>query len=245
MFVFSFYFPFFYKRSVSFSFFLFVFFLLAFLFIFCFFEGYLHSGKSKVTRDTVGRDIHPTSQSCGTCKGNVATLEAATNSKNRSAKITAVTDLHFILYSSSSSVLPMSISLLSSVSHLLSVSLLMSISLLTCLRLLSVSLLVCLSSHVHISSHVGVRGPWPIPCWSNMFASCKKQFVQVFLCKPRATWNEVGLYLCWKKRMCLVWCGVVWWIVSSDVETSFGYFQGGSWPLLPFVRACLNYFSPR
>ena len=23
--------------------------------------------------------------------------------------------------------------------------------------------------------------------------------VQVFLCKPRATWNDVGLYLCWKE----------------------------------------------
>ena len=24
----------------------------------------------------------------------------------------------------------------------------------------------------------------------------QETFVQVFLCKPRATWNEVGLYLC-------------------------------------------------
>ena len=27
--------------------------------------------------------------------------------------------------------------------------------------------------------------------------------VLVFLCKPRATWNDVGLYLCWKWVMCL------------------------------------------
>ena len=28
--------------------------------------------------------------------------------------------------------------------------------------------------------------------------------VLVLLCKPRATWNEVGLYLCWKWVLCLV-----------------------------------------
>ena len=31
--------------------------------------------------------------------------------------------------------------------------------------------------------------------------------VQVFLCKPRATCNEVGLYLCWKEEC--AWCVVV------------------------------------
>ena len=33
-----------------------------------------------------------------------------------------------------------------------------------------------------------VRGPWPIPCRANTFASCKKHF-WVFLCEPRATLN--------------------------------------------------------
>ena len=28
--------------------------------------------------------------------------------------------------------------------------------------------------------------------------------VLVELCKPRATWNEVGLHLCWKWVLCLV-----------------------------------------
>ena len=31
----------------------------------------------------------------------------------------------------------------------------------------------------------------------------QESFVQVFLCKPRATLNEVGMYLCWKWVMCL------------------------------------------
>ena len=35
-------------------------------------KGYLHSGRSKVTRVTVGRDIH---QSSRVCKGNLATPE--------------------------------------------------------------------------------------------------------------------------------------------------------------------------
>ena len=33
-----------------------------------------------------------------------------------------------------------------------------------------------LSVHTALTCHsVRVRGPWPIPCWPNMFASCKKQ----------------------------------------------------------------------
>ena len=43
-------------RYLSFSFFL-CFFLISFLFIFCF-KGSLHSDRSKVTRVTVGRDMH-------------------------------------------------------------------------------------------------------------------------------------------------------------------------------------------
>ena len=46
------------------------------------------------------------------------------------------------------------------------------------------------------------------PCWANMFTSCKKHlFVEVSLCKPRATWNELGLYPC-SEGEC-AWCGVV------------------------------------
>ena len=51
---------------------------------------------------------------------------------------------------------------------------------------------------------VSVRGLRSIPCWPNMFAACKKQLPWCFLCKPRATWNEVGLHLCWKWVLCLV-----------------------------------------
>ena len=54
-----------------------------------------------------------------------------------------------------------------------------------------------------------VQRPWPIPCRSDMFASCKKQLPWCFLCKPRATWKEVGLYLCWKWVLCLVVFGCV------------------------------------
>ena len=32
--------------------------------------------------------------------------------------------------------------------------------------------------------------------------------VLALLCKPRATWNEVGLYLCWKWVLCLVVSGM-------------------------------------
>ena len=36
----------------------------------------------------------------------------------------------------------------------------------------------------------------------------QETFVQVFLCKPHATWNEVGLYLCLKEEC--AWCDVIW-----------------------------------
>ena len=62
---------FFYLRFFSF----FILLLLAFLFIFCFFlKGYLHSGRSKVTRVVVGRD---TNQSYRFCKVNLAALKVA------------------------------------------------------------------------------------------------------------------------------------------------------------------------
>ena len=64
-----------------------------------------------------------------------------------------------------------------------------------------------------------MQGPWPIPCRSHMFASCKKQMSWCCLCKPRATWNEVCLYLCWKWVLCLVVFGCVgmWWYVVSSL----------------------------
>ena len=40
----------------------------------------------------------------------------------------------------------------------------------------------------------------------------QETFVQLFLCKPHATSNEVSLYLCLKEER--VWCGVVWCDVS-------------------------------
>ena len=39
----------------------------------------------------------------------------------------------------------------------------------------------------------------------------QETIVHGFLCKPRATWNEVGLCLCWKWLLCLVVFGGVWW----------------------------------
>ena len=36
----------------------------------------------------------------------------------------------------------------------------------------------------------------------------QKEFVQAFLCKPRTTWNEVGLYLHWRWT-CACVCAVV------------------------------------
>ena len=60
-----------------------------------------------------------------------------------------------------------------------------------------------------------MQGPWPIPCRSDMFVSCKKQLSWCFLCKPRATWNEMGLYLCWKLVMCQCVCWYVLVCVSN------------------------------
>ena len=64
--------------------FLFIFFFLVFCvrfysFFQFFFLGSLHSGRSKVTRVTVGRD---TNQSIRVCKVNLATMKVATNSLN-------------------------------------------------------------------------------------------------------------------------------------------------------------------
>ena len=39
-----------------------------------------------------------------------------------------------------------------------------------------------------------VHGPWPIPVW-RIARIMQKECVYVFLCRTRATWNEVGLYL--------------------------------------------------
>ena len=44
-----------------------------------------------------------------------------------------------------------------------------------------------------------MRGPWPRPCFAK--SSLRgEQRVQVFLLRPRATWDAVGLDLCWKRK---------------------------------------------
>ena len=63
---------------LSFLFFFF-FFLLAFLFIFFSFFNSLHSGRSKVTRVTVGRDVH---QIFYVCKVNLAKMSFQFGSQN-------------------------------------------------------------------------------------------------------------------------------------------------------------------
>ena len=51
----------------------------------------------------------------------------------------------------------------------------------------------------------------------------QETFVKVFVCKPRATWNEVGLYLCWKEKC--AWCGVwLLWLFGCLVVSLFGCF---------------------
>ena len=46
----------------------------------------------------------------------------------------------------------------------------------------------------------------------------QETIVWVFLCKPRATWNEVGLYLCWS------WKGVQ---KKCDVSVLRGFVRVG------------------
>ena len=48
----------------------------------------------------------------------------------------------------------------------------------------------------------------------------QETIVQVLRCKPRATWNEVGLYLCWKEECalcgavgCAVWFYACWYLL--------------------------------
>ena len=46
----------------------------------------------------------------------------------------------------------------------------------------------CTSAHSLLGEHVRIM---------------QETTVYIFLCNPCATWNEVGLYLCWKWVMCL------------------------------------------
>ena len=48
-----------------------------------------------------------------------------------------------------------------------------------------------------------------------------RKHVLAFLCKPLATWNEVGLYLCWKEYC--AWCGGVLWCVVVVVVSVVGW----------------------
>ena len=67
------FFVFFFSFSIFLAFLFIFFFFLCFIF-FCFCQGYLHSGRSEVTRVTVGRD-----KVFRVCKVNLATLKVAIN----------------------------------------------------------------------------------------------------------------------------------------------------------------------
>ena len=51
--------------------------------------------------------------------------------------------------------------------------------------------------------------------------------ILVLLCKPRATWNEVGLYLCWKWVMCLFVLVCVLLLVASVLASVRWLLCGG------------------
>ena len=57
---------------------------------------------------------------------------------------------------------------------------------------------------------VRVRGPWPIPCWSNMFASCTKQ-------------------LSWYKSTSLVPLGMKWACICAGNGCCVWLCVGGVW----------------
>ena len=65
--------------------------------------------------------------------------------------------------------------------------------------------------------------------WDEHVRFMQETSVHLFLCKFRATWNEVGLYLCWKEEC--VWGGVVWWIVVRCRDITWLALRG-SWLLL-------------
>ena len=50
----------------------------------------------------------------------------------------------------------------------------------------------------------------PFPVGRTCSHKMQETTVLEKLCKPRATWNEVGLHLCWKWVLCLVVSGYVW-----------------------------------
>ena len=50
---------------------------------------------------------------------------------------------------------------------------------------------------------VRVRGLRSLTLFCNCVRIMQETTVLAFLCKLRATWNEVGMYLCWKWAMCL------------------------------------------
>ena len=64
-----------------------------------------------------------------------------------------------------------------------------------------------------------VHGPQPILCFCDLLASSRKT-IQVFLCKPRATWKEVGKHL----RLIMVCVSLT---SQSVVEATFKFGFGG------------------
>ena len=59
---------------------------------------------------------------------------------------------------------------------------------------------------------VRVHGPWPIPCWPNMFASCKKQLSR-YSCARLLPFGKKWACVC-AGNGCWVWCLVVLVCVS-------------------------------
>ena len=52
---------------------------------------------------------------------------------------------------------------------------------------------LCTQNKLHLRATV--RWPWLLPGWAG-----KKRNSRVFPLRPCATWNKVGLYLCWKEE---------------------------------------------
>ena len=134
-----------------------------------------------------------------------------------------VLNLHTEGFSAFSVFLALSLSLLlfslSALFSLVSLSLLSSLSSPSLLSSLSATMTMItrpvgsLCVHTALTCEcVGVRVLWLIPCHVRRTCShharnkhvriMQETTVLVLLCKPRATWNEVGLYLCWKWVMC-------------------------------------------
>ena len=52
---------------------------------------------------------------------------------------------------------------------------------------------------------VRVHGPWPIPCWPNMFAACKKQLSR-YDCASLVPLGMMWACICGGNGCCVWWC---------------------------------------